>query len=329
MKKALITGIFGQDGSYLTEILMDHGYEVHGIARTPLSVHAVSSRAHLHSKGITPKIHNCDLQDMESVMALVKSCQPEECYHLAARHYSAEINAEVGQKVDSAVYADNVLSSLNLLTAFVKASPHSRIVIAGSCAMYAAATMSPQRESMSFASNSLYGLSKIAGAQLADYYRKECGLRVSVAILYNHESPRRKKDFVTKKITHGLNCILHGKSDRLEIHNLYSIKDWGYAKDYANGMRLMCAQDEPRDFILATGKGHSVGDFLINAATAYGISDWQKHVYVRNTKLPVSLPMPLIGDPSEAYKVLGWKHSVSFRELIELMVDSERSGSLD
>lgn len=328
MKKALVTGIFGQDGSYLAEILTERGYEVHGIARTPLGDHARRVRDHLSSKGIAPIVHECDLYDGERVAALVRRLQVDECYHTAARHRSSEASLRAGDQSDSAMYVPNVLSALNLLAAFATASPYTRIVLAGSCHMYAGATTSPQRETSPFAARSMYGLAKVAVADLTRYYRQECGLCASVAILYNHESPRRTHDFVTKKIVHGLDRIRRGTPGELELDNLYAVKDWGFAKDYAQGMTLMCAQEAQRDFILASGQGRTVGEFVATAAELAGISDWSERVQVRNTTVPACAPVPLVGDASAAYEVLGWRHSISFIELVGHMVECEERGSL-
>ncbi len=328
MKRILITGVFGQDGSYLAEILAEQGHEVHGVARTPLNERAAQVRNHLRSKGVTPILHECDLYNAESVTELFRRLQVDECYHVAAVHRSSEPSLRAGDQSDSSMYVPNVLSGLNILAAASTMSPHTRIVLAGSCHMYVGATTTPQREALPFAPRSMYGLAKVAVTELTRYYRQVCGLHASVAILYNHESPRRTGDFVTKKIVHWLNRMQRGESERLELDNLYAVRDWGFARDYAHGMTLMCAQNAPRDLILATGKGRTVGEFVATAAELAGISDWPEQVHVRNPNMPISASAPLVGDPSAAYEVLGWRHSVSFAELIAHMLECEARGSL-
>ncbi|MCR4340408.1 MAG: GDP-mannose 4,6-dehydratase [Gemmatimonadaceae bacterium] len=328
MKKILLTGIFGQDGSYLAEILTSLGHQVNGVARMPLRAHAARLCEHLGSKGVTPILHECDLNDDESVTALLRHLQPDECYHLAALHRSSEASRQGGEQSESAMYLPNVVSGLNVLEAAATASPHTRIVLAGSCHMYSGAVVSPQFEGLPFAPRSMYGLAKVAVADLARYYREERGLHASVAILYNHESPRRTDDFVTKKIVRGLDRMRRGESAPLELDNLHAVKDWGFARDYAEAMTLMGAQSAPRDLILATGKGRTVGEFVETAAGLAGISDWQERVRVRNPGMPARPPVRLVGDPAAAYGVLGWRHSVSFAELIAHMLECEAQGSL-
>ena len=329
MKKALITGIFGQDGSYLAEILTEQGYQVHGIARTHLSDHAQKISAHLKTKGIKPIIHECDLLNQEQIGTLVKMLQPEECYHLAATHYSSQ--AHRGQNVNAMtkIYTDNVLSVLHLLNVFTEISPNTRLILAGSCAMFSATHETPHNETTHFATDSLYGLSKVSIAELADHFRKMWGLHVSVAILYNHESPRRPEDFVTKKIVHNLKRMSCGEINGFELDNLYSVKDWGYAKDYANGIHLMGLQTQPQNFILATGIGHSIETFLSSAAELIGVSNWREKIQVRQAEMPNPKPIPLIGDPAKAVEKLGWHHTLSFNALVALLVKSEFDGVLD
>lgn len=329
MKKALITGIFGQDGSYLAELLSLSGYEVHGIVRVPLSSHAEMIRVYLEAKGIRPTLHKCRLSNLSETMELIKRLQPDECYHLAATHFSSQARAKSDRLQNVAVYNDNTGAALHLLSAFAEASPHTSIVLAGSCLMFSDSDQSPQNEMTPFASSSLYGLSKIAMTQLGAYFRSECGLHVSTAILYNHESPRRQKDFVTKKIVSNLKRIKEGVIAKFELNNLHSVKDWGYAKDYAAGMRLMARFDMPTDFVLATGVGHTVEDLVYIAAERIGISDWRSVVKVSTPTLPIHPFIPLIGDPSLAVRCLEWEHSMTFENLIDLMVEAEINGSLD
>jgi len=329
MKKALITGILGQDGSYLTELLFECGYDVHGIVRLPLSLHAKKIQNHLDAKGFRPTLHSCRLSDPEEITTLIQHLQPDECYHLAVTHFPSQARENAGWLQDIGVYSDNVQSGLHILGAFANVCADAHVVVAGSCLMFSSVEQTPQNEMTTFASHSLYGLSKISVAELGKYFYTECGLRVSTAILYNHESPRRQGDFVTKKITRNFKKIIDGEIDGFGLHNLYSIKDWGYAKDYANGMRLMGKQDMPQDLILATGQAHTVEDFIAVAAKCAGITDWRSRIQVQCSSPPMNMPVALIGDSSLAMRDLGWQHSLDFEELVALMMDSEMAGSLD
>lgn len=326
-KTALITGIFGQDGSYLAEQLSAQGYAVHGVARTPLSAHAQKIRAHLASKGLRPCLHECDLDNAAGVTALLRRLMVDECYHMAASHRSSHAAATDGP-FDHALYAPNVMPALNLLAAISVVSPRTRIVLAGSCLMFAGACSTPQNEATPFAATSMYGVAKTAIAELARYYREQHGLHASMAILYNHESPRRRDDFVTRTIVRHLVRIASGEISDFELDNLHAVRDWGYAKDYALAMSLMAAREQPGDFVLATGTGRTVEDFLSAAAGVAGIRDWRDRVRVSDASA-AHAGGPIVGDASEAERLLGWRHSMTFGDLVALMVHSEQQGRLD
>ncbi len=328
MKRALITGVFGQDGSYLTELLFQMGYEVHGIAREPLSRNSARIQQYLAKKGIEPIIHVCDLNSYPSVRYLMKVLEPSECYHLAAAHYSSQLPEGNAVEVNRDLYQNNVVSALNTLYAIHEVSPDTKMVLAGSCLMYDATDQSPQNETIPYASNSIYGLSKIAGDGLLKFFRESFHLHLSTAVLYNHESPRRPEHFVSKKIVTHMVGIASGRIGIFEIDNLNSVRDWGYAKDYVYGMWLMCQRDRPKDYILATGEGHSVGDFLARTAEVLEIKDWRDHVRATE-RIRKSVRVPLVGDPTLARTDLNWERSIDFEELVELMVDNELRGGLD
>jgi GDPmannose 4,6-dehydratase len=327
MKRALITGIFGQDGSYLTELL-SKSYEVHGIVRPQLSAQSLRLKDHLLSQGLAPVLHQCDLTSFASVRELVSAIQPDECYHLATVHYSAQ-NLTSSIEQDRILLEQNILSVLNLLHALREASPQTRFVLAGSCVMFEDCGISPQDETTPFRSTSAYGTSKIVGQQLTGLFRARHKLHASTAILYNHESPRRDPHFVSHKIVKGLVQVLRGEAQTLQLGNLDDTKDWGFAGDYAYGMSLMAQAKSPDDYILATGKGHTVGNFVEQAADILKLKHWREIVKVQPGLTRPATSTRLIGDPQRAKKRLGWRHSFDFRGLVELLVRHELENSLD
>jgi GDPmannose 4,6-dehydratase len=326
--KALITGIFGQDGSYLSELLLAKGYEVHGIEKQPLGRNAARIRQYLTDKHVNVTLHECDLNSFAEVESLFGSIHPAECYHLSATHYSSEISALERNHVDRSLFQNNVLSTLNLAYAIRDRSPETRFVLAGSCLMYDGLTQSPQNELMPFKSKSIYGLSKIASSNIASYMREAHNLHASVAILYNHESSRRSEDFVTKKIVSNLLKYKNKEITHFDLGDLKIARDWGYAKDYVFGMWLMCQQDRPKDYILATGIGHTVEDFLTYTAELIQV-DWRECVRVKREIIGTLPGITLVGDPSLAKTELKWTTSVNFNELIKIMVENELTGILD
>ena len=329
MKRALITGIFGQDGSYLAELLSRMDYEVHGIPRPSPSEHSLKIQTYLAQKGVTPIVHKCDLSRFADVQGLIKTVTPDECYHLASVHYPAQTLLETQLKHDRVLFKQNTLSVLNLLYAIRETSPETRFVLAGSCLMYDDCQFSPQSEATPFRSKSVYGLSKITGHQLTDLFRNSYNLHTSTAILYNHESPRRQPHFVTRKIVQGLIKVKRGQMQCLELGNLDSVKDWGYAGDYARGMWLMAQADSPRDYILATGIGHTVEDFVRETAHLLDLRNWREAVSVKDGLTRPLEHVTLIGNSQRAQMELSWTHSLTFRQLIELMVQQELEGVLD
>jgi GDPmannose 4,6-dehydratase len=328
-KRALITGIFGQDGSYLAEYLYREGYEIHGIEKYPLTDNARLICAHLKKKGVSSlSLHDCDLNSYAEVRELMNRIQPDECYHLAASHYSSEVSDDERMLVDRELFHNNVLSSLNLISAISEISRHTRFLLAGSCLMFEESDQSPQHEYTPYAAGSMYGLSKITASKVLNYFRETHGLHLSVAILYNHESPRRQEAFISKKVVSNLVKVKRNVMSDFYVGDLSAIRDWGYAKDYVYGMWLMCQQDKPQDYILAAGDGHTVEEFLVYAAQLLEL-DPKSCVKTKEELIRKPLKTTLIGDPALAKSELKWSPAVSFKELIEIMVMNEIEGELD
>jgi GDPmannose 4,6-dehydratase len=329
MKRALITGIFGQDGSYLAELLSGKDYELHGIVRSKPSSHSLKLKAHLLTRQVTPLLHECDLTSYVAVRDLLKAIRPGECYHLAAVHYSAQNVSAATVEYDRYLLEQNIQSVLNILHAIREVSPDTRFVLAGSCLIYEDSGISPQSEATPARSKSVYGTSKIVGLQLTELFRNQYQLHASTAILYNHESPRRQEYFVSQKIAKGLVGIKRGETKQLQLGNLDDIKDWGFARDYAQGMWLMAQADRADDYILATGTGHTVADFVREAAHLLELSNWSEAVTVQPGLTRPATKTRLVGDPDRAQRLLGWTHSLDFNGLVDLMVQHELRGTLD
>ena len=326
-KTALITGVLGQDGSYLSELLATEGYNVYGVAKKDLSANSVKIFKHLKGKGCYPEILDCDLHSYNDVVNIIRKITPDEIYHLATTHYPSQAPG-AKDDLDRKLFTDNVSSTLNILTAMSEAAPQSRCVLAGSCLMFDASDESPQHEHTSFRSGSIYGLAKITEFNIGRFFRDK-GMHVSMAFLYNHESPRRAASFVTQKIVKSMVLVKQGKLRDFELGNLDTIRDWGYAKDYVRGLSLMARQQSPGDYILATGKGHTVKDFIIQVAKALEITDWESHVKLNPDIINRDFTAKLIGVPSLAERVLTWRRSVDFEALVGLMVQSELEGEMD
>jgi GDPmannose 4,6-dehydratase len=315
-KKAFITGITGQDGSYLAELLLDKGYAVHGLVRRSSSFNTWRIdhvRDHL-------TLHYGDLVDQNSLVRTLEAVGPDEVYNLAAQSH-------VKVSFDMPEYTGNVtaLGVLRLLDAIRELGLGTRVYQAGSSEMYGLVQETPQTERTPFHPRSPYGVSKVFGHWLAVNYREGYGMHVSNGILFNHESPRRGENFVTRKITMGLAAIRQGKATELRLGNLEAKRDWGYAKDYVEAMWMMLQRDQPDDYVVATGETHSVREFLEEAFSYAGL-DWQKYVkvdpkYFRPAEVDV-----LLGDPRKAHQALGWKPRVTFKELVHLMVDADMEG---
>ncbi len=315
-KKAFITGITGQDGSYLAELLLAKGYEVHGLVRRSSSFNTWRID-HVRDHLI---LHYGDLVDQNSLVRTLEAVTPDEVYNLASQSH-VKVSFEMPE------YTGNVtaLGVLRLLDALRELGLSARVYQAGSSEMYGLVQETPQTERTPFHPRSPYGVSKVFGHWMAINYREGYGMHVSNGILFNHESPRRGENFVTRKITMGLAAIKKGKAHELRLGNLDARRDWGFAKDYTEAMWLMLQRDQPDDYVVATGENHSVREFLEEAFSYAGL-DWQQYVKVDPKYFRPAEVDRLLGDPAKAQKTLGWKPRLSFRELVRLMVDADMEG---
>jgi len=315
-QKALITGITGQDGSYLAELLLEKGYAVHGLVRRSSSFNTWRID-HVRDR---LALHYGDLVDQNSLARTLEAIEPQEIYNLAAQSH-VKVSFEMPE------YTTDVtgLGVLRLLDAVRDLGLPTRVYQAGSSEMYGLVQETPQTERTPFHPRSPYGISKVFGHWMAVNYREGYGLHVSNGILFNHESARRGENFVTRKITMAVAAIKQGKSKELRLGNLDAKRDWGYAKDYVEAMWLMLQQPQPDDYVVATGETHSVREFLEEAFACVGLA-WKDFVkvdpkYFRPAEVDV-----LLGDSTKARRVLGWKPKVSFKELVRLMVEADLAG---
>jgi GDPmannose 4,6-dehydratase len=318
-RKALVTGISGQDGSYLAELLLSKGYEVHGIVRRSSSFNT-DRIDHLyrdpHERGVRLFTHYGDLTDPVALTKLLYEQQPTEIYHLGAQSH-------VRVSFDIPEYTFDVTGggTLRLLEAIRESGVHTRFYQASSSEMFGAAAP-PQSETTPFHPRSPYAVSKVAAYWLAINYREAYGMYACNGILFNHESERRGETFVTRKITRAVARIKHGLQDKLYLGNLDAKRDWGYAPDYVEAMWLMLQADAPDDYVIATGETHSVREFLELAFSHAGL-DWQSHVEIDPRYFRPSEVDVLQGDATKARERLGWAPKVGFEELVTLMVDAD------
>ncbi len=320
MKKALITGITGQDGSYLAELLLKKGYEVYGVIRRSSSFNT-GRIDHIYQDPHTPevklKLIYGDLNDASSLNRILREVQPDEIYNLGAQSH-------VRVSFDVPEYTGEVtgMGALRILDAIRETGVKTRFYQASSSELYGKVQEVPQRETTPFYPRSPYACAKLYAYWMTVNYREAYNLYACNGILFNHESPRRGETFVTRKITKAIAAIKYGLQDKLFLGNLDSKRDWGFAGDYVEAMWLMLQQDKPDDYVIATGETYSVRQFLEEAFGCAGM-DWQKYVqidkrYFRPTEVDL-----LIGDASKAKKVLGWEPKVKFKELVKMMVDSD------
>jgi len=318
IKKALVTGITGQDGSYLAELLLEKGYEVHGLVRRSSSFN--TWRVDRFRDRLA--LHYGDLVDQNSLVRTLGTIQPDEVYNLASQSH-VKVSFEMPE------YTANVtgMGVLRILDAVRELGLKTRFYQAGSSEMFGLVQEVPQTEKTAFHPRSPYGAAKVFGHWTAVNYREGYGLHVSNGILFNHESPRRGENFVTRKITMGVAAIKQGKARQLRLGNLDAKRDWGYARDYVEAMWLMLQRETPDDYVVATGETHSVREFLEEAFSYVGL-DWREHVVVDPKYFRPAEVDLLLGDPGKARSVLGWRPTVSFVELVRLMVDAdlERDG---
>ena len=312
-KRALITGVTGQDGSYLAEFLLDQGYEVIGMVRRSSTVN-FERIAHIQDR---IELVAGDLLDEVSMIGILRDHRPTEVYNLAAQSFvQTSWNQPVLTGETTALGVTRVLDAIRTV------DPEIRYYQASSSEMFGKVLEVPQRETTPFYPRSPYGVAKVYGHWITVNYRESYGLHASSGILFNHESPRRGLEFVTRKVTHGVARIKAGIDRQLALGNLDAQRDWGYAADYVRAMWLMLQQDTPDDFVVATGETHSVREFCEVAFARAGL-DYQDHVVVDERFFRPAEVDLLIGDPSRARTELGWTPSVSFVELVESMVDAD------
>ncbi|MDO9107570.1 MAG: GDP-mannose 4,6-dehydratase [Coriobacteriia bacterium] len=312
-KRALITGLTGQDGSYLAELLLDRGYEVFGLMRRSSS----ETTERLDDIADRLTIIGGDLLDQTSLMDAIEQANPDEVYNLAAQSFVAESWKEP-------VYTGDVdaLGVTRLLEAIKRVHPAARFYQASSSEMFGKVHETPQRETTPFHPRSPYGAAKVYGYYITMNYRESYGMHASNGILFNHESPRRGIEFVTRKITDGVARIKAELATELALGNLDAQRDWGFAGDYVQAMWLMLQQEEPGDYVVATGETHSVREFCEVAFARAGL-DYEKHVVIDPRFVRPAEVELLLGDPSKAKAELGWEPKMGFRELVESMVDAD------
>ncbi len=337
MKKALITGITGQDGSYLAEFLLDKGYEVHGIIRRSSSFNT-GRIEHIfqdpHERGARLKMHYGDLTDSSNINRILEEVKPDEIYNLGAQSH-VRVSFELPEYT-----ADTVaLGTLRLLDAVRDTGLKVKFYQAGSSEMFGKVRETPQKETTPFSPRSPYGCAKVFAHQIAVNYRESYGMFICNGILFNHESPRRGGTFVTKKIVHGFAQMKTGKQDKIYLGNLEAKRDWGYAKYYVEAMWLMLQQPQPDDYVIATGEAHSVREFAEEAAKHFGYDlIWkggginEKGMDKKTGKALIEIDPKyfrpaevdlLLGDATKARQILGWAPKVMFKELVKIMCEAE------
>ena len=313
MPRALITGVTGQDGSYLAELLLDKGYQVAGMVRRSSTV-SFERIAHLMDR---VKFVSGDLLDQLSMVEALRSFEPEEVYNLAAQSFvQTSFNQPVLTGETTALGVTRLLDAVRLV------DPSIRYYQASSSEMFGKVAEVPQTETTPFHPRSPYGVAKVYGHWITVNYRESYGLHASSGMLFNHESPRRGLEFVTRKISHGAARIALGRESELRLGNLDAKRDWGFAGDYVDAMWRMLQQDEPGDFVVCTGETHSVREFCQVAFGHLGL-DWEAHVVIDEEFIRPAEVDLLVGDASRAAKVLGWSPTVNFEGLVTMMVDAD------
>lgn len=312
-KKALITGITGQDGSYLAELLLSKGYQVFGMVRR------VSTENHARIEHLLPDLQlvQGDLLDSNSLTSLLELAEPDEIYNLAAQSF---VPTSWQQPVLTAEFT--AVGVVRLLDAMRKVCPAARFYQASSSEMFGKVRETPQRETTPFYPRSPYGVAKVYGHHITVNYRESYGLFACSGILFNHESPRRGLEFVTRKISHGVARIQLGLEKELRLGNLQAKRDWGFAGDYVRAMWLMLQQDQAEDYVVGTGQSHSVEQF-VHIAFDHAKLDWRKHVVIDPRFYRPAEVDVLLADPTKARQQLGWEPDVSFNTLVKQMVDTD------
>jgi GDPmannose 4,6-dehydratase len=316
-RRALITGITGQDGSYLAEFLLSKGYEVHGMVRRVALEDPSRRLGRLQSVVGSLRLHAASLESFPSVYQVFRSVQPDECYHLAAQSFVSYSFDDEFSTLNT-----NINGTHFVLAALKDVVPKCRFYFAGSSEMFGKVVEIPQTETTRFHPRSAYGISKVAGFDLTRNYREAYGIHASNGILFNHESPRRGFEFVTRKITSGIARILAGQTKELRLGNLEAKRDWGHARDYVEAMWAMLQQDEPDDYVVATGRSHSVWEFVRMACGIAGL-DPDKYVVTDPEFYRPAEVQLLIGNPAKAQAKLGWRPRTQFEDLVCEMVTAD------
>lgn len=317
MKKALITGITGQDGSYLSEFLIEKGYEVHGVVRRVALEHPQARMWRIRHILDRLHIHSASLESYASLFDIVLAVKPDECYHLAAQSFVSYSFEDEFSTINT-----NLNGTHYVLSAIKRQAPGCRFYFAASSEMFGNAEESPQNENTPFRPRSPYGISKMAGFELTRNYREAYGLFALSGILFNHESPRRGGEFVTRKITSAVARIKLGMEKEIRLGNLDARRDWGHAKDYVRAMWLMLQQEEAEDFVIASGESHSVREIL-ETAFSYVDLNYEDYLVIDEELYRPSEVNILQGDASKAHLKLHWSPEVRFEDLIHEMVDSD------
>ena len=316
-KTALITGITGQDGSYLAELLLSKKYQVHGIVRR-VALEDKNHRLWRLRKNLKKiKLHAASLESYASIVKIIQRIKPNEIYHLGAQSYVAHSFEDEFSTLNT-----NINGTHYMLSAIKDFSLKSKFYFAGSSEMFGAVKKSPQDEKTIFHPRSAYGISKVTGYELARNYREAYNIFCSTGILFNHESPRRGFEFVTRKISHAVARIKFGLQKELKLGNINSKRDWGHARDYVYAMWLILQQKRPDDFVIATGKQHSVKDFAKLAFSIAGL-DYKKYIKIDKSLMRPAEVENLLGNYKKAKKVLKWKPKISFNRLVREMVESD------
>ncbi len=318
-KRTLITGITGQDGSYLAELLLQKKYEVHGIVRRVAAEDLCQRLGRIWHIKDKIELHPGDVQSYDRMIEIFDEVKPNECYHLAAQSFVQESFSD-----EHSIFDINIRGTLHMISALRKRAPECKFYFAGSSEMFGKVEETPQSETTKFHPRSPYGIAKVTGFEMTRSAREREGIFACSGILFNHESPRRGMEFVTRKITDAAARISLGLQEKLQLGNINAKRDWGFAGDYVEAMWLMLQQEEPDDYVIATGETHSVSEFLSLAFEIVGLKNWERYVVceVKSHLRPAEVEL-LVGDSSRAHRKLGWRFKVNFRQLVEMMVKSD------
>ncbi|MFH1964366.1 MAG: GDP-mannose 4,6-dehydratase [Acidobacteriota bacterium] len=316
-KRALITGITGQDGSYLAEHLLEKDYEVYGIVRRVAFEDPEHRMWRLHGILDDLNLEGASMESYASIFKVIRRIKPDEVYHLAAQSFVSYSFEDEFSTMNT-----NINGTHFMLSAIKELCPECRFYFAGSSEMFGRVRETPQNEETPFHPRSAYGISKVAGFELTRNYREAYGIHASSGILYNHESPRRGHEFVTRKITRGVARIKAGEMKELRLGNLDAKRDWGHASDYVRAMRLMLQQDQPDDYVIATGECHSVREFVEIAFAEAGL-DYKNYVVIDEKFFRPAEVDILLGNCTKAHKVLGWKSESTFETLVREMAQAD------